>query len=740
MAITYAAGTGTTITTHAMNETLPASQPSNLSQVRVSNDISTAGNGQIGNGSTPGSIGNSYVGRLLIINIAGTQQRRMCVGETDEGTTFLLDVHEPWDTQPVGSTDTIHVPYEAGDIEDGGVSSGVGYTTRTGYYTYSNDLTIANGGGLQIMRGTAWEMDDAGSNITFFHQSGGYFYSGYEAGGSYIDGGLILFVNNVAGEPSYQAQSGSIGYLYDLLWWAQLVAMKIEHANGSGIEYYGSKFLNFTQECHFYDTVLRDVKVYGKGGTSEIIRVDAGTDCKGLILSNIHALDSAADTTTETIELEGVIFSDVTNILTVRNNKTWNLIDPIWDVTTSSDLDDAAVTGTATVNDRRSVKATVQKSDGTKLQDALVNVYEHTQLADLVLELTTDVNGYAEDSFIYKGHVWTTGTGATTTYGGHALQCGKWLYLPFVAAQVSDESFGGVIVLSPDNNIVQTTQATAKSAGSGITWNEDANTSELFEFITGSGTQLDGMILTFSPSGAIGTITDAMSGDSVAGEIHLKTRNGTAIANGDTFSRTGGTAGTFSGTYVNDSKQPFTIYDDGNSLSYQAIYDYFAAIQNETTLTADGEKIWEWCRSAQTQPLYHTGSSFYTERSNSKGIVIVQGGAGAVDYFTDDAGGTWTPPASVTVEVTVLDDETGLGINLAHVQLYLTSDYTTVVLSGATNASGYISASYTGSTPVDVEGWARQMDIVGTDYVPKDISGEITASGLSILVRLTPLS
>ena len=95
---------------------------------------------------------------------------------------------------------------------------------------------------------------------------------------------------------------------------------------------------------------------------------------------------------------------------------------------------------------------------------------------------------------------------------------------------------------------------------------------------------------------------------------------------------------------------------------------------------------------------------------------------------------------SVSVNVTVVDESTGVGIDLAHVQLYLTSDYTTEVLSGATNSSGVITGSWSGSTPVNVEGWARQMDILATDYEPADISGTIGTSGLSLTVKLKPLS
>ncbi len=125
-------------------------------------------------------------------------------------------------------------------------------------------------------------------------------------------------------------------------------------------------------------------------------------------------------------------------------------------------------------------------------------------------------------------------------------------------------------------------------------------------------------------------------------------------------------------------------------------------------------------------------------------INIVDGGDTPTSTDLDLAGGITTGDvtivSSVSVTVTVLDDSTGSGINLAHVQLYLTSDYTTVVMSGATNASGVITASYSGATPADIEGWAREMDISGTDYEPKDISGTIDANGFAATVRLKPVN
>lgn len=741
MAITYSAGTGTLITTHIFNETLGnQSQQTGNNTVIVSDTIGNAGNGQEGDGTN--GIGDSFVGRLIIIDLGlSTEQRRMCITDTaGTTTTRILTVHEDWDTNPVITTDTIHVPYEPADIEDGTASGGISFNSRTGLFECTNILTVQNTGGLQVMRGTALEIDDRGSTISFIINSGGYLYMGYEAGGAYIDGGLVVFYNNATGEQGFQAQSGSLGYIYDSLWWSQLIAMQWEHANGAGLEFYGTKLLNNTDETHLFDMFIRDCKVSGKGATTEIVRVDAGTDCNGLVLSNVDTLETASgDTTTETIELTGVVFSSVTDLITLVNNKTYNMIDPVWTATTSSDFNDTAVSGSATINDRTSVTAVVQEADGTLLQDALVNVYENTQLADLVLELTTDVNGEAGDSFLYLAHVWTTGTGATTTYGGHARQCGKWLYLPLVFAQSSTDKFNGVITLSPDTNIVQTTQATALTDGSGITWSEPANPTEIVDFTSGSGTLAVGMILTFSPSTAVGTLRESASGDSTAGELYLDTRDSTAIANGDTFSRTGGTAGTFSGTYTNDSKQPFTISINGNSKSLQTDYDYLAAKQNETTLSADGELIWEWCRSDQTQPLYITGSSFYTERSNGKGIYIYNRGAGTVGYFTDDSGTTWTPPTSVTLTLTLINKSTSLPIANARGAIYLDAD-DTELMNGDSNASGIVTAAYTYTGNVDIYWRARESPDGGDRYFPDSGVGEITASGYTNTVSLRPLT
>lgn len=689
MAITYSAGAGTAITSFLVTQALGSqAQQTGNNTIVLDNipSLATGYGGNVGDGTL--GIGDSYDTRRIMIGRGGTIQERIVTNDAaGTGSTRILTVHEDWDTNPVATTDTVDVYYEIADVEDGGAGGGISLDTRTGLWTLTRIITMGNGtdpAGLSMQGGQALECADRGTADSFLVSNNGFFRSGYYAAGLPISGCIFAMTSATDDEPCMSFNSGADASFLDSLIWGQVATLSQISNSGATVIYDKTKILKGSEECELYADTIINSSISGESKSTEIVRVDANTVCDGLTLEAMQVLDSAADTAAETITLSGVVFSGIAGNVDVRQNKTWNLIDPIWGVTVYTEL---TWTGTSTgneLNDRRSVKPIVQEADGTKLQNALINIYENTQLADLVLEAVTDVNGEVDDSFIYNKHATNS---VTTTYGGHALQCGKWLYKPFVAAQVSTDSFAGAIVLSPDSNIVQTTQATALTDGSGITWSEPANPTELVDFTVGSGTLAVGMILTFSPSGAVGTLRESASGDSVAGELYLDTRDATAIANGDTFSRTGGTAGTFSGTYTNDTKQPFTISINGNAKSNQVVYDYWAAKQNETTLSADGELVWEWCRSAQTQPFYATGSSFFTEQSNSKGVYIYNRGAGTLDYLTDDAGATWVPPSSTTFQVTVKNGLTALSGIAVRFEESSGADIT----DGTTNGSGVFS-------------------------------------------------
>ena len=729
--------TSATLSSYAVHETLPSqSQNVGNNQITVSDDIQniTGNNGQV--------TGSDYVDRLIILNLSGegssgTEQTRYVISDAaGTGTTRILTVSEDWDTNPnTGTSDTIHVFYNMGDL-DGVVSE---LNTRTGFYEMTNPIIVGNGtavAGLFMGNGDLVEIEDSKSGTVYSLeiQNNGRLQVGYLLAGTPVAGAYVTGINNSQGETWTIFESGGEGRLYDARFIASLNPLQFNCANGSDVQMNNFSIFQGTDEGIYFDATLVNGSITGAATTTEPVRVDAGSSFDGVVLISTDGLHTAsADTTTETLSIKNGTWIGNNDYIVLANNKTWDIDNPTWAATTNSDFEDTAVTGSATVNDRRTVDAVVQEADGTKLQNALVNVYENTQLADLVQELTTDSGGVVSGAFNYIAHVWTTGTGATTTYGGHAVQAGKWLYLPFVATQVSTDFFDGTIVLNSDPNIVQTTQATAKSAGSTVTWNEDTNPSSMIMYSGGTGTLAVGDTVTGGSSGADGIVTQIVEGDSVSGDIHLKTRDANNFTGTESLSNgTGWTA-----TYTAASQQDFSIWIDAQALSYQALYDYLAAIQNETTLTTDGELIWEWCRSAQTQPLYNTGASFYTERSNSKGIFIVDAGVGTVDYFTDDAGVTFTPPVSRSLSVTVQDKDTLALLQNVQTSIFLKDSPFTQLMNEDTNASGLASETYTGTVPVDVVVKARKSeDTDSPRYFASSQLAEITSSGLTLTISL----
>jgi hypothetical protein len=749
MSFTYGAGTGTVIDTYCVEDTLPAqTDQTGSNTVVVSDDITTlAGATYLGDGTAGNGPGVTYAGRLGVLRIGlPTEETRLITVQTDLGggatvaNSWRLTVSEDWDTVPAVG-DTFDVFHTADDVETGTAGSGgVAFQTRTGFFEWSNELFVGGGtnkAGLQIL-GELWELEDSKSTTVFPFtvRNNGRIQSGYVFGGVGINGGYMTGINNSAGEPWMEFLAGAEARLYDWRPISAIVPLQCEVNNGTNdIQVENFSLYRGTDEAILIDSSWKNGSIIGSGAATDIVRLDAGSTFgdkdKGIALIATNGLyDNGAGT--ETITTREVTFVNNNNYIVLDDDKTWNMIDPVWGVTSHSDINDTAVAGTAAVYHQTSVTVVVQEADGTKLQDALINVHENTQLDDLVIETTTDANGDASGVFNYRGMTWTTGTGSTTTYGGHALQCGKWLYLPLVFAQSSADKFDGVITLSLDNNIVQTTQATAKTAGSGITWNDETNPSSVVDYTGGSGSPVlaAGDTVTGSLSGASGIVTAFLDGDQAAGTLHLKTRNANNFVTSDVLQRTGGG---WTANYTALSEQYFSIWIDGNSLSYQTIYDYLAAIQNETTLTADGELIWEWCRSAQTQPLYATGSSFYTEQSNFKGIIIVNGGAGTVDYFTDDDEGTWVPPATVTLQVTVTNQ---FGTGMLGVKARYEESDGTLIANGTTNASGVFSVGIdAGLLPYN------NAKVIIRDKRfedPPDTILNITTAGFDLVIGLQP--
>lgn len=482
MALTYSPAGGVVVDSPIVYETLGSQSGAGSDEVILATAAvtpSTHANygGQIGDGSSGQGPGDTYVGRLLIVRPGtATEQLKLCIAETDQGATILLQVHEDWDTVPA-SGDYFAASYTMDDV-DNGLGSGVTYSAKTAAFIFSNKLDIGNGTDfamIQLSPAESMEINDsAGATDPDLEvNNNGMFCAGYLFAGQAVGGGYITSDQNSDGEYTWGAYSGCYMRLYDTDLKININDITLQWEAGADIQIQSMKNFQFTYDCDLQDGEYISMRWYGAGSANDFVRIAEETTIDTWILYQTGGFTTiSADTSVESLTIRDVVFIDNVDNITINSNKSWFVINPTWGVLTYNDaLLNWLTTTDNYVYDQRSIDAIVQEADGTKLQNAVVVVFEGTILGDLVIEEVTDVNGEANSAFTYLLHETNS---LTTTYGQHALRVDKWLYFPFVATQESDEFFDGVVVLGEDDCIVQITQATALSEGSGITWNDEA--------------------------------------------------------------------------------------------------------------------------------------------------------------------------------------------------------------------------------------------------------------------------
>jgi len=752
MSITYGAAPGTVVTTGCTNQLTLGDQSQQVgnNQVVVSDVLD--------NLITTGmpATGNSYIGRKCIVNWGPHTEERVIIAD-DAGTTTtrILTVNEDWAANPV-SSDTFDIAINGLiDVENGTASGGITVNAVTKEYTYTNEFNVNSGGFVQHVSQLKFEINDSqGNPAEFTVASGGRWSVGYVQDGRTINGSNAINENGIAagadGEDSFLIEDGAIVSIFDFtllnpvfdLQW-RVAAGGVQDKTKVYFKGFKSLFLSYNPILGY--GVFEDFNVTGSNNVNNYYEITADTEVLKWTMVDCAGFDTLnADTSVEIVRIDEVLWVNSAPLVTVRANKSWLVIDPadsgwVIDIGTQDQLSFPVNTSNQ-LEKGYSVKVTAQEPDGTLLQDAQLIVYEHTQLGDLVLEQVTDVNGYAEGYFIHEKYVYATTTTLTrTTYGGHALRIDKYGYFPFVADQSSTEKISGVFTLNTDSNVIEAVPATAITNGSGIIWNEDTNPSSVIEFTGGAGTLTVGATVVGDTSGATGVVTQIVDGDSVTGTIHLKNRSATPFsAAGESINNSG--LG-WTATMTAASEQEFSIWIDANSKTYQIQYDYWAARTSEVpTLNAIGEIVHEWGRGQIARALFKAGTDFYTERSNGKGIIVINGGGGTVGYFTDDNGNTWIPPITVPISVVVRDEITQALIDDAMVYMEAAAGGplptgTVIISPEITGIDGTVSATIlAGGQPFI----GLVADALGNAHVAKPISGTIPTAGLTLNVSMVP--
>jgi hypothetical protein len=100
-------------------------------------------------------------------------------------------------------------------------------------------------------------------------------------------------------------------------------------------------------------------------------------------------------------------------------------------------------------------------------------------------------------------------------------------------------------------------------------------------------------------------------------------------------------------------------------------------------------------------------------------------------------GSTVTFEASVTLSFKVTDAVTGGDIQYARINI-VNASTKAQLYQIETNSSGVATQAHTYAGDLNIEGWIRQFDISGSDYIPVDFAGQITSSGFQLSAKLTP--
>lgn len=150
----------------------------------------------------------------------------------------------------------------------------------------------------------------------------------------------------------------------------------------------------------------------------------------------------------------------------------------------------------------------------------------------------------------------------------------------------------------------------------------------------------------------------------------------------------------------------------------------------------------EWVGAVQAPSTINTGdanSAILVNIATGNSLKISVADTGSIPTVYVTGGGSLEITASeVTLLVKVVDNDTGLA--LANARVNIVDDATkTEILNAECDVNGEATSSLAYTADIDVVGWVREMSLTGTDYTPKDVSGTITISGLTISVRLQPI-
>jgi len=575
---------------------------------------------------------------------------------------------------------------------------------RVSDYSSSRRFTVGNGTNIAwfaLLDGASLETSDNSSTSVadFIVEANARFDNGYLVQGLPVGGGYIIGTPAVNGEWVFDSKSGGQCFLYD--WF--LTCVKNNQCNFDGDIFLNKgKFFAATDTLEFTgaNVNLEAIFVQGRGTSTETIVWTGGVAVFDFIVADIAGFTSETTTGAESFFLVDPVFLRTAPKVTVEQDKTWIIVNPIWTIDESDQSDILFNSGTNNVVWWATlVEFVVTNTALGPIPSAKVYVYEGGITDDLQLDLNTDADGAVFDAYIYKQYDDDGASGLTVvTLSSFALKIFAYGGLPFVVPISQTEPWKTNVAIVVDDHISEAVEATAITNGPTVAPTRDTNSNTLLFFDTGVNTLNVGETVTGGSSGATGVVQEISEGDSVSGKVFLKTRNATAFTQNESLS----SSGTWTGGVLNNATffQNFKIHIDGDNKSMQLIYNWQAAKMAETTLDAIWEVLIEWGTSNFGYLLLWDGAGYVTAMNSSEGVFVSKRGAGDITFFTADDGTTWTPPQTRTHTVNGLD---------AGSQVVWLTRPGEVELENKAEVSGVATYTYVWSSDVDI--WVQILDL-----------------------------
>jgi len=687
MAITSSAGDGIRITTAAKNGTLASQAGINSDQIKF--DTTWAA---VNNGNTVGVL----LGRLIILRrgTATEEVRKITVGTTADTT---ITVHEAWTVAPT-SGDTYHVSYSPGDCT---LLTGCSLSTKTGVYEFTRRLSVGNAGAspafayFAITDQSAVEAYDNATTPTIVIESNGRFDIGYTFGGEPVGGGIIHCLQNVTSEITFQFNSGSYAKFYDptiiafraLLNWYCFGPLASDTV-GARMDIQNAKIINHGRQIEFNATGSYNNIVWATPLTPTSIQgvwVGPSSTVDGWTLAGPYftssgsvGITTAGGVVSQSIEVRNVTWvAPASWNIVVAQSRSWSVVNPTWTINTAShaNIGWGGTGNLGEVLEKYSFALATVSSSGDSISGSSAYIYEGRTNKDLPNYGSSDVSGAYSTDITTRRFTSGSTTLIVTQSGDFALKVYRYGFTSFAGGLTVDEPIEQQVTLTLDTNLDAANETLALAAGSssiGPIKHSPGQTDPLplkvFHYLSGSGTEPStGQLVSGTLSTANGRVLEVAYGDNLDAYLVLSGWSGKQFHENETIGNGAGwSAKTDLSASAASFDEEFTWEYNCADYSLQTVYDYDRAAMAKLPqlMTASFLRAIEWGEDEQTHMLYSNGTSYFTQRNANlkQGVWLSNRGAGTINYMTSDSGSLFTPPTTVTFEITGLKTDSEVRI------------------------------------------------------------------------------